>query len=375
MKCKFCQSELGQDTLFCPNCGKDLSGFDKCVKCGELLDSDAVFCPYCGTEQPHEEPEESAGSRKWLWVSLIALVLAVGGGCFYFLSSRGEAETISADSGINDSDDPIFVRLTAIYDDVFSGGANANRKYCSKSYNEILDAFDQTYYNSSRDDWMRPDVDHWIVAQDAINPSMSIISISNQSDKNATAKVHIDHGSGGSGADVELKLVYENGDWFIDDFCYFGKSEKQDYQESSIRIRLTTIYDDVFGYIQKDDYGLTAEDQYCSISYKSLVGQFNDAYENSSLKGELIGPEASHWLAAQDAIKPSMDIVNISLQSDTTAMAKVHIDHGDGNSGADVELKLLLEYRDWVIDDFIYLVGSERQIYQDAIKELEKHKI
>lgn len=244
MKCKFCQSELGQDTLFCPNCGKDLSGFDKCVKCGELLDGDAVFCPYCGTEQPHEEPEESAGSRKWLWVSLIALVLAVGGGCFYFLSSKGEADsiTISDDiaptgSEIGESKAPVSIRLKDIYDLLldFSGGGGASSydsKYCSKSYNELVKRFNTAYENSTlKGEIVGPDVDHWVAAQDFYEPYMeSIVSVSYQSDTEATAIVRIvDLGFDDSGKDVELKLVFENGDWFIDDFIIYGVSERQSY--------------------------------------------------------------------------------------------------------------------------------------------------
>lgn len=248
MKCKFCQSELGQDTLFCPNCGKDLSGFDKCVKCGELLDSDAVFCPYCGTEQPHEEPEESAGSRKWLWVSLIALVLAVGGGCFYFLSSRGEADSITisdniapagADEEMSESKDPVSIRLRDIYDLLFdfTGGRNDSfsyfdSEYCSKSYNELIKRFNTAYENSTLEgEIVGPDVDHWVAAQDFLEPYMeTIVSVSYQSDTEATAIVHIiDTGFDDSGKDVELKLVFENGDWFIDDFIIYGVSERKIY--------------------------------------------------------------------------------------------------------------------------------------------------
>lgn len=254
MKCKFCQSELGQDTLFCPNCGKDLSGFDKCVKCGELLDDDAVFCPYCGTEQPHEEPEESAGSRKWMWVGLVALVLAVGGGCLYFASSKGETEAVPADAiadtdsiAVSDSTepeirvskDPVSIRLREIYDLLFdfTGGKNMSFSYfdsvyCSKSYKELVERFDTAYENSTLEgEIVGPDIDHWVAAQDFDSPYMEeVVSVSYLSDTEATAIVHIvDHGFNDSEKDVELKLVFENDNWFIDDFILYGASERQQY--------------------------------------------------------------------------------------------------------------------------------------------------
>lgn len=108
MKCKYCNADIEQDAQFCPNCGKDLSKFNKCIKCGELLDSDTVFCPHCGTEQPHEEKDEVKGNgfKKWLLI-LPIIVLLVGAGAWYLFSdgfSFGDssnvvvAESVDSDS-------------------------------------------------------------------------------------------------------------------------------------------------------------------------------------------------------------------------------------------------------------------------------------
>lgn len=51
MKCKYCYSEIEEDALFCPYCGKKVETIAKCVKCGETLDDDSAFCPYCGANQ------------------------------------------------------------------------------------------------------------------------------------------------------------------------------------------------------------------------------------------------------------------------------------------------------------------------------------
>lgn len=53
MKCKYCHAEIENDSVFCPNCGKELPQGKRCVKCGEILDEDSEFCPKCGTRQSH----------------------------------------------------------------------------------------------------------------------------------------------------------------------------------------------------------------------------------------------------------------------------------------------------------------------------------
>ena len=76
MKCIHCHAEIEQDARFCPNCGKDLSEYNRCIKCGELLDKGTSFCPYCGIEQPHYD--ESRGIKKWPFVILFLLIIGVG---------------------------------------------------------------------------------------------------------------------------------------------------------------------------------------------------------------------------------------------------------------------------------------------------------
>lgn len=98
MKCKYCGTELPKGTKFCTNCGRDLSNLRKCVKCGEIIDDDATFCPYCGSEQPVYE--EDNPHKKWLIGVVVALFIAIVGGCYYFISIR---------KNIQDSSNETFV--------------------------------------------------------------------------------------------------------------------------------------------------------------------------------------------------------------------------------------------------------------------------
>lgn len=64
MKCKYCNADIEQDSLFCSNCGKDLSKLKKCVKCGTLLDDDELFCHECGIKQEIEEDVVQNGDEE-----------------------------------------------------------------------------------------------------------------------------------------------------------------------------------------------------------------------------------------------------------------------------------------------------------------------
>ena len=103
MKCKYCNADIEQDSQFCPNCGKDLSKFNKCVKCGELIDNETAFCPNCGTEQPHEKVvEKTANTNKWLWAAICFVLFAlVGGGVYYY--TQGGLTNTSEDIQLDDS--------------------------------------------------------------------------------------------------------------------------------------------------------------------------------------------------------------------------------------------------------------------------------
>jgi len=233
MKCKYCNADIEQDAQFCPNCGKDLSKYKKCVKCGELLDNNTFFCPFCGAELSHEEVSEEPHSKKWLWLTIVLVICLALGGLWSILTNQGVVSKI-VEAESSQEDETILKRLTEIYDNVFgqNNSDDYDSNYCSKGFRALLEEFNDAYENSTLvGDLMGPEVDHWTVAQDALNPTMNIVSIDKISENEANAKIHIDHGYENSGEDVKLKLVFENGDWFIDDFVYMGISERKVYQD------------------------------------------------------------------------------------------------------------------------------------------------
>lgn len=49
MNCKFCNAELEEGAVYCPQCGKRVDGKKRCEHCGRYINENSVFCTYCGT--------------------------------------------------------------------------------------------------------------------------------------------------------------------------------------------------------------------------------------------------------------------------------------------------------------------------------------
>jgi RNA polymerase subunit RPABC4/transcription elongation factor Spt4 len=264
MKCIKCNADIEKSAQFCPYCGTKVENTSYCVKCGKSLDEGSDFCPYCGTKQgddveesvqvekvaqPHDKPihkserdsnsneelenasqsgESKRDSKRNLWIiiAIIGLFCIIGG---YFTFSPSNNST-----SINE----ISQRVTSIYNDVFNeqGSGDYDEKYCSKSYKALVKEFSEAYDNSTLiGEIVGPEGDHWTISPEVSKPTMKIINITKKSNTDAVAKIHIDFGNDDntedeySGTDVELKLVFENGDWYIDDFIYYDSSERQEY--------------------------------------------------------------------------------------------------------------------------------------------------
>lgn len=51
MKCKYCNNEIDEGSVFCGYCGKKQPEVKYCIKCGQEISPDDVFCGFCGASQ------------------------------------------------------------------------------------------------------------------------------------------------------------------------------------------------------------------------------------------------------------------------------------------------------------------------------------
>ena len=86
MKCRICETEIPDQSNFCPVCGSRQT-LTHCINCGNPVSHDAAYCPQCGIliyKPNRTQPvrKKRKGSRILVWLALI-LILAVF--CFLLL--------------------------------------------------------------------------------------------------------------------------------------------------------------------------------------------------------------------------------------------------------------------------------------------------
>lgn len=317
--CPNCGASLSEKDSFCQNCGKRLDEHDeqsqstssssqrKCPNCGTMLDQEDVFCPNCGKktgvvvsssiefraeDKPNEihdkdgnkdlkpnhletveEPvtrneigEESVidhqmtppgtnsvseGHSPWRKTGILFVIgiiaLALIGGWYFWRTnnSSGANELVSADSismtkesatveeEISDVHSKAYImhRLQQICNDVPSTHKKILvKKYFSESFRELFtkvcekdgdngDGCFGFYFWSGSD------------FQDESITSVTAIDVNNITELSASAKVEnlVTWGDNEElKKSLHLNLVFENGDWFIDDL-HNHKSEMEEY--------------------------------------------------------------------------------------------------------------------------------------------------
>ena len=273
-KCIYCGAELADDSLFCSECGKRiddvLSTDDKqiqgqCPQCGADVSEGDTFCQECGynlvsgeektinTDYEDvgrnvvEETESSSKSKYTMLVIVGIIALALIGG-WYFLGAGNTTEGSTAavvsdsDSIIVDSDSIIVEedisdvhseayikhRLQQICDQIPSTPEKELvNQYFSESFRKLYNAVIEEDKRIESEGSVGFFVSaFWTGGQDGDLESVTVLEVGKTAELAALATVQdlVRLGKNDeSKSSKQLNLVFENGDWFIDDFnsyCY-----------------------------------------------------------------------------------------------------------------------------------------------------------
>ena len=91
--------------------------------------------------------------------------------------------------------------------------------YCSDDWNISINRM--IYLSNADYDKYFLDFDYWCNCQDFANMSTENINVIET--KETTAIVNLDHYNMGAKTHMQLRMVFENNNWFIDDFCTINK--------------------------------------------------------------------------------------------------------------------------------------------------------
>lgn len=162
----------------------------------------------------------------YLMIIAVAIVLLV-------VSCRNNAKNNNLST--QNEKEIVIDRVKYIFNEVYENGIDGDLKFLTTEYMN-LQKKEQEVTPEGEIGFI--DYDHWIQAQDDDNPSMTVLSAEILSETKASVKIKIKPSSfSDEQSDVELVLIHERGDWYIDDFIGIGGSEKQglkDYILSSI---------------------------------------------------------------------------------------------------------------------------------------------
>ena len=142
------------------------------------------------------------------------------------------------------SEDYLVARVYDIYRDVFIENygedsdlndqdvPSPDEKYCTKSWNDIVEKVTNYDNMNNPDELGFFDGDYWIMGQDFGDLSISDVEVMKKDDKNATVGFNL-HNLGNT-INVLLDMKYERNDWFIDNFIdqtndYNWKKQMEDY--------------------------------------------------------------------------------------------------------------------------------------------------
>lgn len=289
MKCQYCNTELKQGAKFCPNCGKEVVAFDVCKGCGQQIKVGASFCPHCGANQnevttpiqeinkpevpdtyvvetkkqdeipvveAHDEveevflmDEEEGNSKKWLWIVGVLLIGVIGGGFYFWNTNKGgslslaevDADSVMvADTVVTDlkSVEVINTRLIDIFSKAFNmSDEDAINKFFSKEYRELyakVEQHDNTHIDVGDIGFWNGNI--WDGGQDGNPEEAKIVSVHHSDDDTkAYAEVNFIHREGEYHSEnfLSVDLVFEDGNWYIDEINGYKQRMKEYVQPTN----------------------------------------------------------------------------------------------------------------------------------------------
>ncbi len=139
---------------------------------------------------------------------------------------------VAQDKQDKQSEQYIRQRLTDIYAEAFRDKEHdlmaLDAKFMSQEYNQLQN---RAMAIAEKNDDMVIDADHWVQGQDWTYPTMDIKRIDNITNTTVTAHVIITThmpGCDSQQTELTLPLVYERGDWFIDNMQQYYEGELLD---------------------------------------------------------------------------------------------------------------------------------------------------
>ena len=299
-KCIHCGETIEDDSMFCPFCGKPQDVEDvkneepqkeveKEEPQHELVEPESLQEPVepeqvqtegqssvlppqpesseqleqsKQSEQPEkpeaEEPstderEEEKKSKKWLWILLGVILLGIlGGGYYYMNNKQGVPSNVIDTDSIAEEKDSMAVDIHSVkgiklrVNDILSkalkmSDQDAIHTFFSKEYQKLYDetieldnmvvAGDVGFWNHGI----------WDGSQDGDPDAFEIVRVSISSEPYAFLDVNFSHNvdTYHSEERIPMTLVFENGNWFIDDVNqmkglmeeYINSSQQEDIEE------------------------------------------------------------------------------------------------------------------------------------------------
>lgn len=155
--------------------------------------------------------------------SVITFCIVIGCNVLLMISCRNNANNNNISP--QNEKEIVIDRVKYIFKEVYENGIDGDSEFLSTEYMN-LQKKEQEVTPEGEIGFI--DYNHWIQAQDDNNPSMMVLSAEILSEAKASVKIKIKPNSfSDEQSDVELVLIYERGDWYIDDFIGIEGSEKQ----------------------------------------------------------------------------------------------------------------------------------------------------